>query len=87
MGQTVLSLDAPRFAVTDAGIMDHGVKAAELVDLFGNAARPRNGGEIADHDVCGFGERVAGIVCPGPVAAVKNDLVALFDEQLGGHQA
>src|SRR5271166_2058970 len=46
-GDARLRLDASRLAIADPRIVDHGVEAAEPIDLFGDALRAGDGREIA----------------------------------------
>ena len=55
MGKAVGGRDPP-LAIADARVVDHRVEAAELVDLFGDAAGPGDGREVADHDIFYFGQ-------------------------------
>jgi hypothetical protein len=67
--------------------VDHGIETAEPVDLVGDRSRLRNLRQVADNDrlrARRVGHRSLGA---RPVAAVEYDLMALFDQQLPGHQA
>ena len=80
MRQTVDRLDQLRLAVTDSGIMDDGVEPAEPVDLVGDGFRLRDAGKVADDDVLGAADLLAGLFRARGAAGVQDDLVSLFDQ-------
>ena len=87
MTETVHGLDAARFAVADADVVDDGVIAAEGVGLLRHLAHPGDALHVADHDMLGARQRLTGVVATLLVAGVQGDGVAVVDEQPRGHQA
>ena len=82
-----LGRHGPPLPVAHAGVVDHGIETAEPVDLIGDRSRLRNLRQVTDNGSLrprGVGHRLLGA---RPVAAVEYDLMALFDQQLPGHQA
>ena len=64
----------------DAGVVDDGVHAPELVDLFRERARLRGAGEITDHHARGLRPEIG--ECRGALlrARVQHHLVSFLDE-------
>src|ERR1700760_2100722 len=79
-GETVTLL------VSDSRIVNHRIKAAERVDLFGDALGGGDRIEVADNDRLGGGQSALGLMSPCLIARVRDDLVALFDQQFRSHQ-
>ena len=65
----------------------HRVVVAEGVDLPGDLPHVVDGGQVADDDGVRAGQAGAGVGGPGLAAGVQGDLVAVLEQQLGGHQA
>ena len=81
--EAVDGLDAARFAVADADVVDNGVIAAEGIGLLRHLAHPGNALHIASHDVFGTRQRPTGAFPALLVAGVQGDGVAVVDEQPG----
>jgi hypothetical protein len=67
--------------------VDHGVEAAELVDLAGNCSCAGDRSEVSADDSPGAGRRREGIATSTLVSPVQYDLMALLDQQPGRHEA
>ena len=81
LGNSGFGLDPPRLAIADAGIVDYGVEATELVDLVGNGPGPGDGREVASHGPLGAGRGRKGVAAPTVVSPVQDDLMALLDQE------
>ena len=77
----------PSFAITDAGIVDYGIKAAELVDPIGNGPRPDDCGQVSRDGSLGSGCCREGVATSALVPPVQDNLVTFLDQKLGRHQA
>jgi len=66
--------------------VDYGVEATELVGLVGNGLRPGYGGEIPGDDPPSTGCRREGVAAATVISSVQNDIMALLDQEPGGHQ-
>ena len=60
--------------------MDDGVQPAELVDLVGDGFRLGDAGKVADDDVLGAADLLAGLFRARGATGVQDDLVSLFDQ-------
>ena len=67
--------------------MDHRVEAAERIDLSGDVLGAGDGLDVADHDRFGLGQFSPSVLGTVGVAGMQDDLVALADEQISGHEA
>jgi len=76
----------PSFAITDAGIVDDGIKVAELVDLIGNGPRPGDCRQVPGHGSTSTGCRLQRVATSIIIAPVHNDLMALLDQEPGRQQ-
>ena len=66
----------------DAGVVDHGVHAAEAVDVAGDRARLLEVGEVADDDGGAAVDEVVDGGEPVAVADVDDDLVPVVEQRL-----
>jgi hypothetical protein len=66
--------------------VDYGAEAAELIDLSSNAPGPGDGREISGDDSLGAGCRCEGVTAPTIISPMQDDVVALFDQELGRHE-
>jgi hypothetical protein len=82
----VLGLHPSRLARADARIADYDVEATELIDLARYGRRSGNGGEIAADGSLGPDCRKEGVAAPTFIPPAQNDLMALLDQELGGHE-
>ena len=76
----------PSLAITDAGIVDDSVKAAELVDLVGNCAHPGDCGQVPGDGPASQGCRREGGLTSTVIASVHDDLMTLLDQDLRRHK-
>jgi hypothetical protein len=77
----------PSRAITDAGIVDYSVEAAEFVDLVGNCSCPGDGREVSADSAPAAGRRREGVAASPLVSPVQYDLMALVDQEPGRHEA
>ena len=69
-------------AIADRRIVDHGVEAAQRIDLGRDVLRAGDGLEIADDDGLRLGQGAPGFLGTVGVAGMKDDLVAFACEQI-----
>src|SRR5262245_9282911 len=74
----------PRSSVSNARVVDDGVKRAGGVGLLGKGAGFGDARQVSDERVSRAGRRLDGLARPLPVARVQRDFVSRGDEQLGG---
>jgi Putative MetA-pathway of phenol degradation len=65
--------------------VDYGVEPTEPVHLVGDGLRLRDARQVADDDVVGAGDLLAGLFGARGAAGVQHDLVPLLNQKLGGH--
>ena len=85
-GHARLGLDASRLAIADPGIVDHGVEAAEPVDLIGDARHARKGRKVAGNSGPCAWRLGQGVARAGLVSPVQDNLVTLLDQELPRHE-
>src|SRR5262249_43142809 len=85
MRQPVFGRDAPGFLIPHGRIVNYPIEGAEPIDLIGHAPSLGDTRQIADDNRLRSGDGGQRFLSPPPVAGVQNDLVALPDEELGGH--
>src|SRR5262249_21149035 len=73
-------------AITNAGTVDYGIKATELIDLVGNGPRPGDRGQISGDGSPGTAPRHEGVATSTVVAPMQNYLMALLDQKSGRHE-
>ena len=76
----------PPLAITDAGIVDYSIEAAELVDLVGNCSCPSDGGEVPGENSASAGcrrEGVARAIDIMALVAAMTTLTASLNDQIG----
>jgi len=79
-------LDATRFAIADAHVVDHGVESAKSIGLFCDLACSGKADDIAFDDGLGLRQCTPSDFGARRVSRMQDDLVALFDQQLAGHE-
>jgi hypothetical protein len=73
--------------VANRGIVDHRIEVAEFIDSRGDFLCAGDSVEVALHDGLGFRQRAPGVIGPGGVSGVQDDLMTLADEPFARHQA
>jgi hypothetical protein len=66
--------------VADAGVVDHGIEAAECVDLLGDATGAADGGEVPHRNGFSLRQFAAGVFTTRLVSRVKRDPMPLLCE-------
>src|SRR5579872_620264 len=82
-----VSGDAMGFAVANRCVVDHGIDAAERLDLRRDVLGSSYGLDIADRDRLCLWQLQASLVSSLGIPGVQHDAVALACEHLGRHQA
>jgi len=67
--------------------VDHSVEAAMPVDLVGNSSSTSDGGQLPGNNSPGAGCRREGCATSPLVSPVQYDVMALLDQEPGGHEA
>jgi hypothetical protein len=79
--------DVVAFPVADGGIMNNRVEATERVDLRCDVPGAGDRLQVTCYDRLGGRQRAPGIIGPGSVTSVKDDLMTLIDEQFACGEA
>lgn len=87
MGKTVLGWNAPRLLIPDSGVVNYGVKRAELVDLIGESTSLSDACQIGDENRLCAGDISDRFLPSLVIAGMENDSVPFCNEQLSGHSA
>jgi hypothetical protein len=83
VGNSRLYLHPSRLAIADACIVDHAVKATELIDLVGNGSRSGDRSQVPSHGSLCADRRHERVATSPLIAPVQDDLVALLDQEPG----
>jgi len=83
--ETVDGLNAARFPITDAGIVDHRVKPAQRVDLLRSPSRLGDTRQVADNDGLGLRKQATRVSGAPVIPRVQRHLMIVSDEQARGH--
>jgi hypothetical protein len=73
-------------AISNRGIVNHGVEATELVDSFRDRLGPCNGAEVALDYGLGPGQREACVCGARGVAGMQDHLMPLFCKESARHK-
>ena len=80
MRQTI-GRDVVAFPITDGGIVNDRVEAAERVDLGCDLSGAGDRFQVACYDSFGLRQCAFGVIGPGSVTSVEDDLMTLMGEQ------
>ena len=69
------------FSIADRRIVDDRIEAAERIDLCCDVPSAGDGLQVACNDGFGLRQRAFGVIGPGSVTSVQDDLMTLIDEQ------
>ena len=87
MRQAIFRGDAARLLIANGGVVNDCIKSTKAIDLLGHIAGLRNAGQIADDYAFRSGYRGQGLLAALLATSVQHHVVALLDQQLGGHLA
>ena len=79
--------DVMAFPIADRGIVNDRVEATERVDLRCDVPGAGDRLQVACYDGFGLRQRAFGVIGPGSVTSVQDDLMTLIDEQFACRQA
>jgi hypothetical protein len=76
----VLCLDPVGLSIADPSVVDHGIEAAQAIDLLGDLTRAPHGGEVAGDHLQGLRKLVVRVPTARCAPAVQDHLVTLLDK-------